>query len=106
MDTILKRRSIRNFTNETVSKEVIEKIIKAGMQAPSAFNGQPWEFIVTNNQEDKDAIAEASPYASCTKDAAYAIVILCEAERAKKGDTWWIQDLSAATENMLLTIAD
>lgn len=43
------------------------------MQAPSAFNGQPWEFIVTNRQGDKDAIAEASPYATCTKEAAYAL---------------------------------
>jgi nitroreductase len=106
MDTILKRRSIRNFTNEPVSKDVIKKIIQAGMQAPSAFNAQPWEFIVTNRQGDKDAIAKASPYAGCTKDAAYAIIVLCTSERAKKAHTWWIQDLSAATENMLLTIAD
>jgi len=54
MKSIFTRRSIRSFTDESVSKDTMEDIIRAGMQSPSAMNKQPWEFIVTNKQEDKN----------------------------------------------------
>ena len=106
MNSIFKRRSIRTFTNEKVSKETMEQIIRAGMQSPSTMNKQPWEFIVTNKQEDKDAIAAASQYAGCVKNADYAIVVLSNHKKDSRDDTWWVQDLSAATENILLQIAE
>jgi nitroreductase len=106
MNSIFKRRSIRSFTDEKVSKETMEQIIRAGMQSPSAMNAQPWEFIVTNQMGDKVAIAEASPYASCVKNADYAIIVLSNHKKADRDDTWWVQDLSAATENMLLAITE
>jgi len=106
MNSIFKRRSIRKFSEDSVSKEVMEKIIRAGMQAPSAMNTQPWEFIVTNKKADKDAIAALSQYAGCVKNADYAIVVLSNHKKDSRDDTWWLQDLSAATENILLQIAE
>jgi nitroreductase len=106
MKSIFTRRSIRSFTNESVSKETMEEIIRAGMQSPSAMNKQPWEFIVTNKKEDKNAIAVASQYASCVKNADYAIVVLSNHKKDNREDYWWVQDLSAATQNILLAITE
>ena len=106
MNSIFTRRSNRTFTDESVSKETMEEIIRAGMQSPSAMNKQPWEFIVTNKQEDKDAIAAASPYANCVKNADYAIIVLSNHKKDNREDYWWVQDLSAATQNILLAITE
>jgi len=106
MNSIFKRRSIRTFTDEEVPRDTMEQIIRAGMQSPSAMNAQPWEFIVTNKREDKEAIAAASQYAGCVKNADYAIVVLSNHKKADRDDTWWVQDLSAATENILLAITE
>ena len=56
MSIIFKRHSVRKFTQEKVSDKKIENLLKAGMQAPSSCNSQPWEFIVVLNEEDKLAI--------------------------------------------------
>lgn len=46
IDAINKRRSIRKFEDKPVEKEKIDLLLRAAMQAPSAVNEQPWEFIV------------------------------------------------------------
>ena len=46
MDTILKRRSVRKWLNQSVEEEKIKTILKAAMNAPSAGNQMPWEFVV------------------------------------------------------------
>lgn len=106
MNSIFMRRSIRSFTDKNIPRETMEHIIRAGMQSPSAMNKQPWEFIVTNKQEDKNAIAAASQYAKCVKNADYAIIVLSNHKKSNRDDTWWVQDLSAATENILLAITE
>ncbi|MBR1610730.1 MAG: nitroreductase family protein, partial [Methanobrevibacter sp.] len=55
MSLIFERKSVRKFTGEEVSDELIENLLKAGMQAPSSCNSQPWEFIVVSKKEDKEA---------------------------------------------------
>ena len=50
MNAIFKRKSIRNFLDKEIEDEKIERLLKAGMQAPSAMNTQPWEFIVVTNE--------------------------------------------------------
>lgn len=45
-DSISKRRSIRKYKNQSISHETIEKIIEAGINAPSSKNRQPWRFVV------------------------------------------------------------
>ena len=44
-DTIFKRRSIRKYTGEPISDELVERLLRAAMVAPSAGNEQPWQFI-------------------------------------------------------------
>lgn len=109
MSVIFQRRSVRSFLPKPVENDKIERILRAGMAAPSAHNRQPWEFIVINGREDREAIAGMSPYAKMVPAAA-ALIAVCAnlglGETGNAADTWWVQDLSAATENILLQIVE
>lgn len=101
MNEIFNRRSIRKFKAQEVEPEKIDKLLRAAMQAPSAGNQQPWEFIVVQNKERLAQIAEASPYAKSAAGSAVTFVLLAN-EKELKIPTGWEQDMGAATENLLL----
>jgi nitroreductase len=93
---IMTRTSIREYLSEPVEKEKIEVILRAGMAAPSAINQQPWHFVVITDKEILESIAQyKSPL---------AIVVCVDMSRTLTGTAreFWINDLSAASENMLL----
>ncbi len=102
MNAILKRRSIRKYTDKAISKEAIEKILRAGMSAPSAGNEQPWQFIVVDEKDILKDITKIHPYSQMLKEASHAIVICGDMKLKKFGEDFWIQDCSAAAENMLI----
>jgi nitroreductase len=108
MSAIVERRSVRNFLPKPVEPEKIERILKAACAAPSAHNRQPWEFLVITAREDLDAVAGMSPYAKMCTEATAAIVpcVNLKIGGAEPEDAWWVQDLSAATENILLQIVE
>ena len=105
MKAIYKRRSIRKFTSEPVSEKTLKEIIKAGMNAPSAGNERPWYFIVINERKLLDAIPKIHPYSSMLHEAPVAVAV-CGDLNLEKYEGYWVQDCSAATQNMLLEIAD
>jgi nitroreductase len=107
MTAIFERRSVRSFLPQPIPEEKIDRILRAGFEAPSAHNRRPWEFIVITGDADRQAIAAMSPYAKMVPEAA-AVIAACGNLREGAGseDTWWVQDLSAAVENMLLQIVD
>lgn len=74
MKELFHRTSIRKFTAEPVAREELLTILRAGMQAPSATNQQPWEFYVVTDRQTLKDLAGASPYGAFTADAAAAIV--------------------------------
>lgn len=101
MDTILNRKSIRKYKDIKISDEIVEELLRAGMAAPSAGNEQPWEFIVLRNKELMKKITEVHPYSKMLLNTDVAIVVCGdEAKEVFKG--YWVQDCSAATENILL----
>lgn len=51
MNSIFHRVSVRKFQEKEVESDKLELILRAGMQAPSAYNLQPWEFYVVRNRE-------------------------------------------------------
>jgi nitroreductase len=109
MSAIFERRSVRSFLPRPIEQEKIERILRAGFEAPSAHNRRPWEFMVITNAADRELIAGMSPYAKMTSQAAAAIVACANrtlSETSNPEDTWWVQDLAAATENMLLQIVE
>lgn len=105
MEAIYKRRSIRQYTAQPVEREKIKEFVKAGMNAPSAGNAQPWHFIIIDDRKVLNEIAEIHPYGKMLFQAPAAIVV-CGHPSLEKHPGFWVQDCSAATENILLAIAD
>lgn len=100
-EAIQNRRSIRRYEDKPVEPEKIEKLLKAAMQAPSAGNQQPWEFIVVTNKDMLEKLAQAHIYAGPMKQAALGIIVLGN-HKWLKFPSYWQQDLAAATQNLLL----
>lgn len=100
LDLIMKRRSIRKYTSEKVSDNQITDILKAAMAAPSASNLRPCEFIVVKDEAMKKKLADVHPYAKMCAGASCVIVVIGDKSNPK-----WIEDGSAATENILLMVA-
>lgn len=101
MKEIFERRSIRKFTEEPISKEQMKKLLRAAMRAPSAGNQQPWEFIVFRNKNTMNKVLEFHPYAKPLLTADCAVVV-CGDTRRQRFQGYWVQDCSAAIQNMLL----
>lgn len=101
MKEIFGRISVRKFENRQVESDKCEKLLRAAMAAPSAGNEMPWEFVVVRNKEILHKLSKCSPYAKPAADAAMVIVVLGN-DKNYKFQECVIQDLSAATENILL----
>lgn len=101
LEAIQTRRSVRKFTDKKISSDLIEKVLHAGMSAPSAGNQQPWHFIVIDDKKMLEEVPKVSLYAPMAKDASVAIVV-CGDTKLEKYPGFWVQDCSAATQNMLL----
>ncbi len=99
--TIMTRRSVRKFTSGEVGDDLVEKLLRAAMQAPSANNGQPWHFIVIRDRAILDEIPTFHPFAQMLKQAPLAILVCADTRDARSPD-YWVLDCSAATENLLL----
>jgi len=108
-EAIKKRRSIRAFTPEDVSKEEIEKLLDAARYAPSAGNIQPWEFIVIRDFKIKRKLSIAALDQKFIEEAPVVIVVCANEMRSSRrygnrGATLYcLQDTAAAIQNMLLT---
>jgi nitroreductase len=99
LDTIFARRSIRKYTGEPVTEEQVRKLLEAAMAAPSANNSQPWHFVVVQDREQLRRLAEAHPYGRMQAEAALSIAVCADPTLSPR---YWVQDCSAATENLLL----
>jgi len=102
IDNIFARRSIRRYTKRQVEEKDLKRIIEAGMAAPSSRNRKPWHLVTVTERKTLDRLAEAHPYGKMLLEATAAIAVC--------GDTgispdYWVQDCSAATENILIAAA-
>jgi nitroreductase len=95
------RRSIRNFTDQAVSEEALHALLDAAMIAPSAGNAQPWQYIVVDDAAILRQVPDINPYAGMAPKAPVSIVV-CGDLSAEKYQGFWVQDCSAAIQNMLL----
>ncbi|MDY5727179.1 MAG: nitroreductase family protein [Erysipelotrichaceae bacterium] len=105
-ETLLKRRSCRKYLDTEVSDEQIDQILHAAMSAPSACNKQTWQFYVVKNKEVLSKLNKASQFSNI--NAPLAIVVCGNMSKALpfQMKEFWIQDCSAATENILLAATD
>ncbi len=97
--TIFSRRSIRQYTEESVPEEHITTILKAAMAAPSASNKKPWHFVVVTERDTLNRLADAHKYAKMLHEAPLCIVVCGDESVSQR---FWVQDCSAATQNILL----
>lgn len=102
LECIQTRRSVRKFENKEVPEELIHKLLEAGMLAPSAMNEQPWHFVVIKDRKTLSEIPGYSPYASMAKDAPLGILVCGDPSVEKLKLGFWVQDCSAAIQNILL----
>ncbi|MDD4876669.1 MAG: nitroreductase family protein, partial [Dehalococcoidales bacterium] len=100
IDAIFTRRSIRKYTKQLVSDEVIRKLLEAGMCAPSAGNRQPWCFVVINDRRVLNEIPKYHIYSHMLKEAPVAILVCSDLHKEMTG--FGVEDCSAATQNILL----
>jgi nitroreductase len=100
LELIKKRRSIRKYTDESVSDGDVRALLEAAMAAPSADNLQPWEFVVVRDEGLRRRLAETHPWSRMCAGAPVVFVV-CGHERSSH----WVEDTSAATENLLLAAA-
>lgn len=100
-DPVMDRRSIRKYTAEPVDDATVERLLQAAMSAPSAGNQQPWQFVVIRDRQLSDRIPSVHPYSAMVPQAPVSILVCGEPESCK-WPQYWVQDCSAATENILV----
>lgn len=99
-DSIAKRVSVREYSDKPIPKEMLEKLVDAGRRAPTARAVEPWEFIVVTDRTRLDTFAGLIPNGPFLKQATACVVIFCQETK------YFLEDGSAATENVLLAAAD
>jgi nitroreductase len=105
LDSIFKRRSIRKYTTQPVEPEKLDLLLQAGMAAPSAMNCKPWEFVVVT---DPEKLAQFRKRLIFGDRNAPAAIVVCGNPRLSTNPAarlFWVQDCSAATENILIAAA-
>jgi nitroreductase len=100
-ESIMTRRSVRRFENKTVPDDILKQLLQAAMQAPSAGNQQPWDFIVITDKTILSEIPKINPNASMARTAPLSILVTADLSR-EKHPGYWVIDCSAAIQNMLL----
>lgn len=105
-DALLCRRSVRKYTEEAVSEEDILELLHAAMSGPSAVNAKPWEFFAVTNPDVLSVLRRSSKFTNM--NAPLAIVVCGVPSVLLPGSLsdFWVQDCSAATENILLRAVD
>jgi nitroreductase len=96
-EAVAKRASVRELKAIDIPEADLERILDAGRRAPSGRNRQPVEFIVVRDQETLKQLAQAQ---SCIADVSAAIAVTADPSKSE----YWLEDVAAATENMLLAI--
>lgn len=104
IENIMTRSSVRQYTDQAVSEATVDTLLRAGMAAPTAANKQPWSFVVVTEQALKDSLITVLKYGRPIEKAPVSIVVCGDMTKTLEGDgrDYWIQDCSAATENILL----
>lgn len=102
-DLIGKRRSIRQFTDELLTHEQVEFILKAALKSPSSKNKMPWEFVVVENKDMLQRLSECKKYGSKPiAGCALAVVVLADPFASDV----WVEDASIASYMMQLQAED
>lgn len=101
LDSILTRRSVRQFTDQIVTEQQVKQLLQAAIMAPSAMNAQPWHFIVCDDRALFQQFQQAHPYSKML-DQAPLMILICGDTEKQPGPFFYLEDCAAAAENLLL----
>jgi nitroreductase len=101
LEVMYTRRSIREYTDEPVTDEQVETMLKAAMAAPSFQSLCPWHFVDVRKRKLLDKLAETHKYAHMLAKAPLAVVVCGDSEASERH---WVEDTCAATQNLLLAV--
>lgn len=101
LEAIFTRRSIRKYLDQSVPENLVERLLAAAMQAPSARNQQPWQFVVIDDREILAKVPGFMPNAAMASQAPLGILV-CGDLSLEKSEGYWVVDCAAAVENILL----
>ena len=104
VDDIMTRTSVRAYSDRPVAKETVDTLLRAAMAAPKAGNRQPWRFVVIDDKSTLEYIGHNFKTMSMAGKAQLAVVMCGDVNATFSGEGvgYWIQDVSAASENLLL----
>jgi nitroreductase len=105
LDVIYKRRSIRVYQEKEVSQDTLKLLLQAAMAAPSAKNSRPWEFIAITEKEIMDKFRAELKFGNYNAPAAIAVLGNLKIAQSDSSIRFWVQDCSAAVENILIAAA-
>lgn len=97
LQAIKERRSVRKYLNREIPKNILEDLVDCGRLAATARNAQPWEFIVITDKQKLKQISDITSHGKFIANAAACIAVL-----GKKDATYFLEDGSAATQNILV----
>ncbi len=100
LDNIFSRKSVRSYTEETVTPQQVETMLRAAMSAPSGMNVQPWRFVVVTEQATKEKLAGG--FNKMIAKAPVVFVVCGQTIRNGQPNGNWTADCAAAAENLLL----
>ena len=101
LELIKSRRSIRSYQEREIPDDILHRILAAAMTAPSAGNQQPWHFVIVRDRAKMEAVTRVQPYCKMITKAPLAVLV-CGDPVGKKWPQYWVQDCSAAVQNLLL----
>jgi nitroreductase len=105
LDSIFRRRSIRSYTGQPVESELLLQLLQAGMAAPSACSSRPWEFVVVTDPEIMADMRQMMRFGQYNAPAAVCVCANLKIANNSAAKHYWIQDCSAAVENILIAAA-
>ncbi len=104
LDFIFKRRSVRKFVDKKIPDALIHDLLEAAMAAPSAVARDPWHFLVIKNKDTLQKIADRLPHGQMIRQAGAAFIVCGDIKKAHdQQESYMLQDLSAAAQNILLS---
>jgi nitroreductase len=105
LSVIFSRRSIRKYEERKLERDVLVQLLQAAMAAPTAANARPWEFVVVDEPEYLDPLKAVLPFGQYNAPAAIVVCGNPDIANNSAGRLYWVQDCSAALENMMIAAA-
>ncbi len=106
-DAIRARRNVRQYTGQPIAREDLERICEAGRRAPSAGNGQPWDFVVVTDRAQLIELAKVwEPGGRHIAQSAATIALVAREPEDERQRGLMLYDFGQATANMMLAAAD